>query len=146
MIKKVATHLAVAIVGIALGANIFFFWNHHKMTKVHKLQSPLLLASEEKTQNYHLLPKGTTLYFDQSYPEGFTRYKIYINIDRTPLKLSELNDPTSIFPIDATAPNQDDLKKLLKEYPISKSDLQAILKSGQLSKDEIKEVLSDFLR
>jgi hypothetical protein len=146
MIRNVAAHIVVAAVGIMLCTATLFFWNDHKMTKVHKLESPLLLSSEEKTQTFHLLPKGTNLYFDQSYPEGFTRYKVYINIDRMPLKLTELKDPTTILPIEASALAKEDLKKLLRDYPITKSDLQAILKSGQLSKDEIKEILSDYLR
>jgi hypothetical protein len=94
----------------------------------------------------HMLPKGTVMYFDQSYPEGFTRYKVYINVDRMPLSLVELSDPTSISPIDANAPDKEDLKKLLKDYPVTKADLNAILKSTAMSKEEIKEVLTDFLR
>lgn len=116
------------------------------MTKVHKLESPLLLSSDSPSKNMHMLPKGTVLYFDQSYPEGFTRYKVYINIDRMPLALAELSDPTSIEPIDANVPEKEDLKKLLKDYPLTKADLNAMLKSTTMSKEEIKEVLTDFLR
>jgi hypothetical protein len=116
------------------------------MTKVHKLKSPLLLSSDSPSVNMHMLPKGTVLYFDQSYPEGFTRYKVYINIDRMPLELKTLSDPTEIMPIDAEAPTKADLQKLLKDYPLSKADLEAILKSGRISKEEIKEVLSEFSR
>ena len=114
------------------------------MSKIHKLEFPLLLEGEEATNNFHLLPKGTTLYFDKAYPEGFTRYKVYINIDRLPLKLEEINDPTSILPIEAHVPNKEDLTRLLNKYPLTKSDLGSILRSGQLSKEEIKEVFEDF--
>lgn len=93
-----------------------------------------------------MLPKGTILYFDKSYPEGFTRYKVYINIDRTPLKLDDLSDPTEINPIDAAAPNKDDLLKLLRDYPLTKNDLESILNSKRISKDEIIEILNNFIR
>ena len=116
------------------------------MTKVHKLEFPLLLTSEDSLSNFHLLPKGTTLYFDKAYPEGFTRYKVYINIDRMPLTLTELSDPTLIDPLDAQALDKENLKKILRDYPLTKSDLESILKSGKISKDEVKEVLTDFLR
>jgi hypothetical protein len=116
------------------------------MTKIHTLEFPLLITSESPSKITHLLPKGTTLYFDQSYPEGFTRYKVYINIDRMPLKLNELNDPTMIIPLDGFAADQDNLKKLLREYPLTKSDLESILKSGTISKDEIREILTEYSR
>lgn len=114
------------------------------MTKVHKLEYPLLITSEGQTNVSHLLPKGTTLYFDQSYPEGFTRYKVYINIDRMPLKLENLDDSTMIIPSEAYAPSKEDLQKLLRDYPLTKNDLESILKSGILSKEEIRELLTEY--
>ena len=146
MIKIIAAFFGGIIICALVGTIAFFFWSHHKMPKVHKLESPLLLASEDQSNSLHILPKGTTLYFDQAYPEGFTRYKVYINIDRMPLKLEELSDPTLIVPLDAYAPDKEDLKKLLRDYPLTKNDLESILKSGKISKEEIKEVLTDFLR
>jgi hypothetical protein len=146
MIKLFAAFATGVIVCAVLGAVIFFSWGNHKMTKVHKLEFPLLLTTEDALSNSHLLPKGTTLYFDKAYPEGFTSYKIYINIDRMPLALTELSDPTLIDPLEARALDKDDLKKILLNYPLTKSDLESILKSGKISKDEIKEVLTDFLR
>lgn len=139
----VATIVAVSA---TLILSILFLWSPQKMTKVHKLESPLLLSSDSPSKNMHMLPKGTVLYFDRSYPEGFTRYKVYINIDRMPLALTEQTDPTSIDPIDATAPDKESLKKLLKDYPLTKEDLIAILKSSAMPKEEIKEILTDFLR
>lgn len=128
-----------------------FLINHYasenkKMAKIHKLESPLILLSEAPSKNYHMLPKGTVLYFDKSYPEGFTRYKVYINIDRMPLKLEDLADPTEINPIDAVAPGKEDLLKLLREYPLTKSDLESILNSKRISKEEIREILENFIR
>ena len=111
------------------------------MTKIHKLEYPLIISSEAASKNVHMLPKGTVLYFDKSYPEGFTRYKVYINIDRMPLKLDDLSDSTEINPIDAFAPSKEDLLKIIRDYPLTKSDLESILNSKRISKDEIKEIL-----
>uniref|UniRef100_Q47E08 Putative transmembrane protein n=1 Tax=Dechloromonas aromatica (strain RCB) TaxID=159087 RepID=Q47E08_DECAR len=142
--------------GIAIGASAITFIlclsvnhfapEHKTMTKIHKLEYPLILSSESASKNTHMLPKGTVLYFDKSYPEGFTRYKIYINIDRMPLKLDDLSDPTEIDPIDAVAPSKEDLLKLLRDYPLTKSDLESILNSKRISKDEIREILDNFIR
>lgn len=115
-----------------------------KMTKVHILQFPMLLGGPGGGGPYQLLPKGTTLYYDQSYPEGFTRYKIYVNIDRYPLDLTELSDPYSIDPLSAYSMDKGDLKRLLDRNPITKGDLTAILKSDQLSKEEIRELLVEY--
>lgn len=142
--------------GIAVGASAItfmlgFFLNnfvpeHKSMTKVHKLEYPLILSSDLPSKNTHMLPKGTVLYFDKSYPEGFTRYKVYINVDRMPLKLDDLSDPTEISPIDAVAPSKDDLLKLLRDYPLTKSDLESILDSKRISKEEIREILAEYSR
>ena len=106
-----------AVISAVLCATVFSIYGANKMSKVHTLKFPFLLSGPEQSQNMHLLPKGTTLYFDRAFPEGFSRYKVYINIDRTPLELQELSDPTLIIPIEASAPSKDDLRKLLREYP-----------------------------
>jgi hypothetical protein len=134
--------IIIAIVGIAL-LEIY----HHlgsKMTKIHTLESPLLLAGAKENSPFHLLPAGTTLYFDQSYPEGFTRYIVYVNVDHYPLETQELDDPTLIIPITAFPLDKEDLKRLLVRNPITKAELASILKSGQLSKDEIRELLMEY--
>jgi hypothetical protein len=143
---KQAAVLIFSAVGAAILLCLTFLPSTPKTTKVHKLESPLLLSSNTTSTNMHMLPKGTVLYFDQSYPEGFTRYKVYVNIDRMPLKLSELADPTLIDPLEAKALDQADLKKLPKNYPLTKQDLSAILKSSLMSKEEIKDVLTEFVR
>ena len=134
--------------GIAGGAfimTLFMFWGPTKMTRVHTLKAPMILVSNEPTQNLHLLPAGTTLYFDQSFPEGFTRYKVYINVDRMPLPLRDLADPTEIDPLEARPLGQPELAKALRDYPLTRQDLEAILRAKHLTRDEIKEVLNNFL-
>ncbi|WP_075256952.1 hypothetical protein [Herbaspirillum camelliae] len=126
-------------------ASLFFYgylaWKS-SITKIHRLTTPLQLSTEQASNG--MLPIGTSLYYDTSFPEGFSRYKIYVNIDRMPLELETLQDPTMIDPVEATAFSQDALLKLLRHHPLTKDDLHAIINSGYLSKDEIKEVLSEF--
>jgi hypothetical protein len=134
--------IIVAIVGVTL----FEIYNHlgAKMTRVHTLEYPLLFAGAKENAPLQLLPAGTTLYLDKSYPEGFTRYIVYVNVDHFPLETHELEDPTLITPITAFPLDKEDLKRLLTRNPISKEELASILKSGQLSKDEIRELLAEF--
>ena len=79
MKKSVLFFLAGFVVCALAGALTFKIWGTQKMSKVHTLEFPLLLGADEQSKNLHLLPKGTTIYFDQSYPEGFTRYKSLAN-------------------------------------------------------------------
>lgn len=143
-IGKIVGFAAIFIILLFSANNLIF--RRDLMTKVHRLEYPLMLSSNIGSKNLHMLPRGTVLYFDKSYPEGFTRYKVYINVDRTPLKLEDLADPTEIDPIDAAVPSKEDLLKLLNDYPLTKGDLESILNSKRLSKDEVKEVLGNYIR
>jgi hypothetical protein len=144
--KNIASFFVGMLVSASLIPALFYLWSFQKMTKVHELEYPLVLATDSSSNSVSLLPKGTTLYFDKSYPEGFTRYKVYINVDRMPLKLTELADPTTIIPIDAYAPEKDVLQKSLRDLPLTKKDLEGILKSPYLSKTDVREVLEDYLK
>jgi hypothetical protein len=137
-----AIGIIIAIVGISLLK--IYSYSGSKMTKIHTLEFPLLLAGTKENTPFHLLPAGTTLYLDKSYPEGFTRYIIYVNVDHFPLESHELSDPTLIKPITAFPLDKEDLKRLLIRNPITKGELASILKSGQLSKDEIRELLAEY--
>lgn len=134
------------IATVLIAAILFYAPKERKMTKIHKLEYPLIVSSDQQSKITHMLPKGTTLYYDKAYPEGFTRYKVYINIDRMPLKLEDLQDPTEIIPIDAAAPDKDDLTRLIQDYPLTKSDLESILSSKKISEEEIKEVFEKYIR
>jgi hypothetical protein len=118
------------------------------MVKVHILESPLLLSGRGDSNTFSLLPAGTTMYYEKSLPEGFSRYRVYINTEKTlnNLKLQALEDATMIDPIWADAVQKEDLSKLISDYPITKGELRKILKSPHLTKDDVNEVLSDYLR
>jgi hypothetical protein len=100
--NKQLSSLAIGIcLGTLLQTEIRHLWDNRTITKVHRLETPMLLASNAQTKELYLLPAGTTLYFDKAFPEGFTGYRLYINIDRMPLALSTLADPTEIEPVEA---------------------------------------------
>jgi hypothetical protein len=125
-----------------------FLWGylHWKspMPHIHRLTTPLQLRTKDVSNG--LLPLGTTLYYDTSLAEGISRYKIYVNIDRMPLPLEALQDPTKIAPIEAAPFTQSALLRLLNNHPITRDDLRAIVNSGYLSKEEIQEVLYEFTK
>ena len=124
--------IAVAIFAVTL----FEIHNRpgRKTTRVHTLEYPLVLSGAKENAPLKLLPAGTTLYLNKSYPEGFTRYIIYVNVDHSPLATHELDDPTLITPLTAFPLDKEDLRRLLMRNPISKEELVSILRSGQLSK------------
>jgi hypothetical protein len=107
---------------------------------VHILEEPMLLSANTAGNGLHFLPAGTTLYFDKSYPEGFARYKVYVNVDRIPLTLRELADAHEIDPLEARAFDKPALIQLLRDYPITRQELAEILHSPQLSEQEMREV------
>ena len=136
----------LSFLGAATAASLLFcgylIWKPATV-KIHRLTTPLQLSTEQASNG--LLPVGTTLYYDTSFPEGFSRYKIYVNINRMSLELETLRDPTMIDPVDAIAFSQGALLKLLRNHPLTRKDLDTILSTDYLTKDEIKEVLSEFV-
>ena len=103
------------------------------MVKVHVTESPFSnFPALRCIAHTPFWPAGTTLYFDKAMPEGFTRYKVYINLEKSPLndlRLSPLKDPTLIDPIWADALQKEDLKRIIATYPITKSELSKMLNS-----------------
>lgn len=113
------------------------------MPMAHTLQAPLMFNGAGSASHQYILPEGTTLYYDRTFPEGFTRYKVYFNVEGVKLEPRESLekfwiDPLTAFPID-----QQQLRRLLKEYSLSKAELALILKSSSISKAEIRQLLSE---
>lgn len=114
------------------------------MPLVHKLQAPLLFNGAGAAEHQYVLPAGTSLYFDQAFPEGFVRYKVYFNVEGARLESNEATDKFWLDPLTAFPPSEGEMKKLLAGYPLSKNELAAILKSSYLTKDEIRELLLEY--
>ena len=114
------------------------------MPLVHKLEVPLMFNGAGSANHQYLLPEGTTLYYDQSFPEGFTRFKVYFNVEGVKLESHDSTEKFWIDPLTAFPVDQQQLRKLLKDYPISKAELSLILKSSNISKEEIRQLLTEY--
>lgn len=141
---KLASGAVLLAVGIAAGAVTTHFLEKPNMPRVVQLDQPLLLAGGSADGPLSLLPKGTTLYFDQAFPEGFVRYKVYVNIEGIKLDSKEVGDNYGINPLTAFPADKDTLRNLLLDYPITKDDLASILKSGLISKEDIRTLLAEY--
>ncbi len=116
----------------------------HSMDMV-KIREPLLIAGRSGDENYYVLPRGTTLYYDQSYPEGFSRYMVYFNHqgiiagDEVPMKPEyggTLIDPLWLTNVDA-----DTLKEIFKRFPLSKKDIAEAIKANEITKDDLADII-----
>ena len=115
------------------------------MPLVHKLKFPLMLSGgEDQADMHYILPKGTSLYYAQAFPEGFVRYKIYVNVEGVNLESTEATEKFWLAPLTAYPADAAQLKILLKNHLITKNDLAAILNSGVLSKNEIRSLLEEY--
>lgn len=110
-----------------------------------KLQEPLLLESEGKAQDFHVLPAGTALYIDRSFPEGFTRYIAYINIKGDFAAEKIVSDKTNLVdPIWAHPVQRDDLPFLMGNTPVTKNDLVRILKARKMTREELAQIVREW--
>src|SRR5690606_24726964 len=81
-INKWITFWLVGLVLIYAAVLTFVVFNNvsrsHDM-KMIKTKEPLLIEGPNGDENYYVLPLGTTLYHDKSFPEGHDRYVVYLN-------------------------------------------------------------------
>lgn len=147
------TRIAVVflcLVMIALGGLVGFkmrsVMENENIPLVHKLKAPLMLAGGDASDHQYLLPAGTSLYFDQAFPEGFVRYKVYVNVEGVSLDAVQPTDKFWLDPLLAFPVRKEQLGQLLKNYPLTKDELSKILASGALSKDDIKSLLEEYSR
>ena len=110
-----------------------------------KLQEPLLLESEGKSQDFHVLPTGTALYKDRDFAEGFTRYIVYVNI-KSEFAAEEIvsDKPNLIDPIWGHPVQRDDLPFLMANTPVSKDDLVRILKARKMTREDLAQIVRDW--
>lgn len=110
-----------------------------------KTLEPLLLNSEGKTENFHILPSHTPLYKYYDNPEGGTTYVIYINIkgdftsETVQSGKANLIDPIWAHPI-----QREQLEELVATTPISKDDLAEILKARKMTKADLAQIIRDW--
>lgn len=147
-LAKTTLWLCFVALGFVFGFIFRTYSESLTMPRVHKLQSPLLVTATntDGTADRHdyLLPAGTSLYYDQAFPEGFVRYMVYVNVEGVLLESKETNEKFWLDPLTAYPVSKDDLKKLLDSYPLTKSELASVLKSGSISKQEIRDLLEEY--
>lgn len=110
-----------------------------------KTKEPLLIEGPNGDENYYVLPLGTTLYHDKSFPEGHDRYVVYLNHkgaiahEEVPMKPEyggSFIDPLWMSNIDA-----DTLKEIFKRFPLSKDDVAAAIKSNGFTRDDLADII-----
>ncbi len=112
--------------------------------QIHVLKAPLKIATNDQARPYYLLPAGTTLYFDQSMPEGFDRYFLYVNVEGVPLALTRPEPPDMVAPLTAYPLDREELSALLARYPLSRDDLARILHGSSLTRNDLIELLNTY--
>lgn len=114
-------------------------------TTYFKLEEPLLLQAEGEARDFHMLPPGTALYKDQSFPEGHTRYIVYLNIkgDIAAEKIDS-DKPNLIDPVWAYPVQREDVPRLLAETPVSKDELVRILKARRMTREELAQIVREW--
>ncbi|WP_231997060.1 hypothetical protein [Pseudomonas arsenicoxydans] len=114
-------------------------------TKMIKTKEPMLIEGPNGDENYYVLPLGTTLYHDKSFPEGHDRYVVYLNHkgaiahEEVPMKPEyggSFIDPLWMSNIDA-----DTLKEIFKRFPLSKDDVAAAIKSNGFTRDDLADII-----
>lgn len=106
---------------------------------------PLLLNAGGETKYFHLLPTGTAMYEDGSFPEGHTRYVVYVNIKGDFAHEKVHSDKVKYTsPIWAYTVKPDDVKKLMDDTPISRDDLVRILKARNITREELVQILREW--
>jgi hypothetical protein len=106
--------------------------------KHHILQAPLVVYSGGPQSQIGFLPSGTSLRYVETFAEGFDRFLVFVNVERSPLTLEEvvpqeLVDPLSAISIEQSPDHSiftiDELKKLLDGLGATKDDLQTLIES-----------------
>ncbi|WP_316249761.1 hypothetical protein [Pseudomonas sp. N40(2020)] len=110
-----------------------------------KTKEPLMIEGPNGDENYYVLPLGTTLYHDKSFPEGHDRYVVYLNhkgaiahedVPMKPEYGGSFIDPLWLANVDA-----DNLKDIFKRFPLSKKDIAAAIKANEITKDDLADII-----
>lgn len=108
---KTLSAIVYTLFGSLLGSLGLYAYQKMQSPLVHQLQFPLALSGGSANNPPSTLPAGTTLYYDQAFPEGFVRYKIYVNVEGIKLESHRATDSFPIDPLIAFPLGRDDLRK-----------------------------------
>lgn len=107
--------------------------------KIHVLERPMLIGSNSE-QAYYLLPAGVTLYWDGDMPEGFSRYKVYFNVEGQRLKERDQSVPGAITPATLQPVHKEELIDLLKLMKLTSKDVSAIIAAAEFSDEDRRQI------
>lgn len=104
-------------------------------------KEPLLIEGESN-KYFSLLPAGTVLYHDKSWPEGHETVHVYFHFKGN--MAFDKADPNVIAPLWLRTVDRDELMKLLQEYPISKEELVQILKARKMTRADLADIAREW--
>lgn len=135
--------IAIITLGSILLAYLLLLTGVLSMTskKAFTIEEPLLIEGEQQ-KTYSLLPAGSVLYLDKSWPEGHQTFHVYFHF-KGDFKAAPA-DPKMISPLWLRNIDREELPKLLNEYPLSKQDLTTILRTRGVTKAELTQILREW--
>ncbi|WP_437296366.1 hypothetical protein [Sorangium sp. So ce426] len=99
---------------------------------LHVLRTPLIIRSSDAVPG--ILPTGTTLEYVERFSEGFDRYRVYVNVERRTLPLSEAPKRNYVSPVAAVDDDSahavldsGQLRELLRSLRVRKDDLERLV-------------------
>jgi hypothetical protein len=110
--------------------------------KSFAIEEPLLIEGE-KQNSYSVLPAGSVLYLDKSWPEGHDTYHVYFHF-KGDFKATPV-DSDVIVPVWLRSVDSSELGKLVSDYPISRGELAALLKAKRITKQDLAQILHDWV-
>ncbi|VVO58874.1 hypothetical protein PS898_00683 [Pseudomonas fluorescens] len=109
---------------------------------------PLLIGGRNGDENSYVLPMGTTLYEDKSYPEGFTRYLVYFNhkspIDHETVTMEPKYGGSVVVPQWLESIDAVTLNDIFNRFPFSKSDVAAAVRANDITRDDLIEIIGEM--
>jgi hypothetical protein len=115
---------------------------HMTTKKAFAIQEPLLIEGE-KQNSYSVLPAGSVLYLDKSWPEGHDTYHVYFHFKGDFKAIPA--DSDMIVPLWLRTVDSSELGKLVNDYPISRDELATILKAKRVTKQDLAQILHDWV-
>jgi hypothetical protein len=110
--------------------------------KSFAIEEPLLIEGEKKN-SYSVLPAGSVLYLDKSWPEGHETYHVYFHF-KGDFKATPV-DSDVIAPLWLRTVDSSELGKLVNDYPISRGELADLLKAKRITKQDLAQILHDWV-
>lgn len=131
-----------ALASLAIGSISTIYWNQSMKTEKSFITKEPLLIEAESNSYYSILPAGTALYHDKSWPEGHSTYHVYFHVKSD--FASEPNTSDMLQPLWLRTVEKSELLKLVSEYLLTTEDLRKIIKARGITREEYIQILRDW--